>query len=178
MAYYNKTCVVFFLIMMAFFRGSMGNVYKVGDSAGWTNTGVDYEKWASSHTFKVGDKLVFNYDPAKYDVVEVSQQDYNICNANSPFSKYNSGNDELEIITPGTFYYICSDSNMCQADKLKVAIKIDKEKSTPSPPFPADDPNARPCMRTNSGAAAASPLSLGTHYLGLLASCVFALFLH
>ncbi|KAL0414145.1 UNVERIFIED_CONTAM: hypothetical protein Sradi_1616200 [Sesamum radiatum] len=165
-------------MMANFLGGSMGNVYKVGDSAGWTNNGVDYEKWASSHTFKVGDKLVFNYDPTKFDVVEVSQQDYNTCNANSPISKYNSGNDELDIITPGIFYYICSDSNMCQQDRLKVTIKIDKEKSTPSPPFPDDGPNGRPCMRTNSDAAAALPLSFGRHYLGLLASCLLALYLH
>ncbi|KAL2230184.1 UNVERIFIED_CONTAM: hypothetical protein Sindi_1612800 [Sesamum indicum] len=154
---------------MTLLGGSTGNVYKVGDSAGWTNTGVDYEKWASSHTFKVGDKIVFNYDPEKYDVVEVSQQDYNMCNSNSPISRYNSGNDELDITTPGTFYYICSYSNMCQQDKQKVAIKIDKEKSTPSPP------NARVCMRT---ASSASPLSFGKLYLGLLASCVLALYLH
>ncbi|KAL0376876.1 UNVERIFIED_CONTAM: hypothetical protein Scaly_0805200 [Sesamum calycinum] len=157
----------------------MGNVYKVGDSAGWT-TGVDYEKWASSHTFKVGDKIVFNYDPEKHDVVEVSQQDYNICNSNSPISRYNSGNDELEIITPGTFYYICSYSNMCEQEKQKVAIKIDKEKSTPSPPFPTNnDTNGRVCMRTKSGAAAASPFSFSTHSLiGLLVSCGLALYLH
>lgn len=37
---------------------SMGEVYKVGDSAGWTILGnVNYTAWASSKKFKVGDVL-------------------------------------------------------------------------------------------------------------------------
>lgn len=35
---------------------SFAAVYKVGDSAGWTTIGnVDYKKWASTKTFRVGD---------------------------------------------------------------------------------------------------------------------------
>jgi hypothetical protein len=31
--------------------------YTVGDSQGWTTTGVDYSSWASRNTFVVGDTL-------------------------------------------------------------------------------------------------------------------------
>ncbi|PWA57763.1 cupredoxin superfamily protein [Artemisia annua] len=36
----------------------MGEVYKVGDSAGWdVNSNLDYQSWASSKTFRVDDVL-------------------------------------------------------------------------------------------------------------------------
>ncbi|KAK4482271.1 hypothetical protein RD792_009423 [Penstemon davidsonii] len=43
---------------MAFSGFCKGAVHKVGDSDGWTITGiVNYNKWASSNTFQVGDTL-------------------------------------------------------------------------------------------------------------------------
>ncbi|GER39526.1 early nodulin-like protein [Striga asiatica] len=48
-----------------------GSVYKVGDSVGWTIMGnVDYNQWASSKTFQVGDTLVFEYDQAFHNVMQ------------------------------------------------------------------------------------------------------------
>ncbi|KAK4425353.1 Mavicyanin [Sesamum alatum] len=158
---------------MAVLGGSMGAVYNVGDNVGWTNTGVDYQRWSDAHVFEVGDKIVFDYDPEKHDVLEVSEEDYNSCNASNPISRYTSGHDELEIVTPGTFYYICSFFNMCRDDKQKVVIKIEKDES-PSPPF--SSPPDRVCKRTS---AASSSLSFSKHFAGLLVSCVLlALYLH
>ncbi|KAJ0915493.1 putative Phytocyanin domain, cupredoxin [Helianthus annuus] len=51
----------------------------VGDDKGWTE-GVDYHAWATAREFKPGDKLVFNYDPAKYRVLFVSYCQYKWCN--------------------------------------------------------------------------------------------------
>lgn len=49
---------IFFCSLMAVFGFCLGSVYNVGDSAGWTIIGnVDYNTWASSKTFQIGDTL-------------------------------------------------------------------------------------------------------------------------
>lgn len=43
---------------MMLLQVSMATVYKVGDEPGWTTMGnVDYQKWSSSKTFRVGDVI-------------------------------------------------------------------------------------------------------------------------
>lgn len=55
----REIALVWLLVMMGIFGICKGfSVYKVGDSAGWSMTGnVDYNKWASSKTFHIGDTL-------------------------------------------------------------------------------------------------------------------------
>ena len=49
---------VAFLLLTTLFGISLGAVYKVGDSAGWSIMGnVDYNKWASTNNFHVGDVI-------------------------------------------------------------------------------------------------------------------------
>lgn len=49
---------MFFLISFVFCGVSMGEVYKVGDSAGWTDIGhVDYKSWSANKSFHVGDSI-------------------------------------------------------------------------------------------------------------------------
>lgn len=44
------------LVLMSKFQVSLGAVYKVGDSAGWTTIGnINYKQWAAAKTFQVGD---------------------------------------------------------------------------------------------------------------------------
>ena len=48
----------FFLMVMSFCWVSMGEVYRVGDSTGWTNIGhVDYKTWSANKNFHVGDSI-------------------------------------------------------------------------------------------------------------------------
>ncbi|KAK4406037.1 Early nodulin-like protein 3 [Sesamum angolense] len=176
-------------LMMAFLEESMGAVYKVGDSAGWTITGVDYERWASTHSLKVGDTVVFNYDNESNDVIQVTEENYNTCNSDDPIDIFNSGNDELEYTNPGSFYYLCSFPNRCLYNKQKIEIKVSASGNDTTPPtpsrrspsapfFPGPTPpgvNSPPVTnlggKVNTGAAS----TLG---LLVLASCVLALYLH
>ncbi|KAK4425354.1 Early nodulin-like protein 3 [Sesamum alatum] len=127
---------------MAVLGGSMGAVYNVGDSAGWTNTGVDYQGWADAHTFKVGNEIVFTYDNGDNDVVQVSEEDYNACNSDNPIETYKSGNDMLEFADAGTYYFICSYPNKCLNDNQKVKIEV--VSSTDTPPSPPLGPSPSP----------------------------------
>lgn len=44
-------------LVMALFGVGFGALYEVGDSNGWTDKGVNYESWASTKNFTVGDFL-------------------------------------------------------------------------------------------------------------------------
>lgn len=50
--------VFLWLVTMMFCERAMGEVYEVGDAAGWTTVGhVDYKAWAASKTFSAGDTI-------------------------------------------------------------------------------------------------------------------------
>lgn len=52
-----EKAMVFFLTFAAVMAVSMGKMYKVGDSEGWTIGNVSYASWAASKTFHVGDTI-------------------------------------------------------------------------------------------------------------------------
>lgn len=58
----SKTVSLGLLILVSQLQVSMGGVYKVGDSAGWTIAGsVDYRQWAAPKTFHVGDIICMSF---------------------------------------------------------------------------------------------------------------------
>ncbi|ESQ51563.1 hypothetical protein EUTSA_v10017820mg, partial [Eutrema salsugineum] len=75
----NTTLNPSLLILVALLGVAVGGtVHKVGDSKGWTMMGVDYEAWASSRTFQVGDSLVFEYNNEYHDVTQVTPNDFEL----------------------------------------------------------------------------------------------------
>ncbi|KAK6164670.1 hypothetical protein DH2020_001534 [Rehmannia glutinosa] len=129
--------VVLLLFMMAVCGFCNCSVYKVGDTTGWTIIGnVDYNKWASSKTFQVGDTLVFEYDPRFHNVVQVSRSEFHSCNASVPLSTYATGNDSIVIRSSGHYYYICGFVGHCQAGQ-KVDIRVPKSHRSATSPIQA-----------------------------------------
>lgn len=52
----SATVLLGLMILISQLQVTIGAVYKVGDSAGWTIAGsVDYRKWSAAKTFHVGD---------------------------------------------------------------------------------------------------------------------------
>lgn len=50
--------VITMMMMMKIAKMSNGATYKVGGFPGWTSIGnVDYNKWAASNNFQVGDTI-------------------------------------------------------------------------------------------------------------------------
>ncbi|GFP92294.1 mavicyanin [Phtheirospermum japonicum] len=138
-----KREIVGFLFFMAVCGSCMATVYEVGDSAGWTIIGnVDYNTWASSKTFQIGDTLIFEYDPRFHNVMQVSRSDFHSCNAAAPISTYATGNDSIVIHSPGHYYYICGFVGHCQAGQ-KVDIRVPKSHRPASVPIssPAQVPH-------------------------------------
>ncbi|CAB4286897.1 unnamed protein product [Prunus armeniaca] len=123
MALRNIAASVLF-VMMVLCGACSGAIYRVGDSDGWTSRGlVDYNKWASAKDFHVSDTLIFAYNNQFHNVMQVSDQDFQSCNATSAIATYTSGSDTFTLKRPGHFYFLCGAPGHCQAGQ-KVDIKV------------------------------------------------------
>ncbi|KAI3981377.1 hypothetical protein MKX01_001822 [Papaver californicum] len=144
MGFTVKGLVMIFLCTTVFYVSS-ANVYKVGDSAGWTPIGnFDYHTWSSSKIFDIGDIINFEYDPLSDNVIEVNHTDYRTCNQTRPVVMYTSGNDSITIMKRGHYYFISGFTGHCEGGQ-KVDIRVVPESSTqprskaaPSAPAPSN----------------------------------------
>ncbi|KAM1625779.1 hypothetical protein ACFXTH_014124 [Malus domestica] len=97
----RNTATLIFFVMMVLSGACLGDVYRVGDSDGWTSRGlVDYNKWASTKEFHVGDTLMFAYNSQFHNVMLVTKQDFESCNATATITVYTSGSDTITLKRP------------------------------------------------------------------------------
>lgn len=92
------------LIVMVFMMTSLGGVtgyknYTVGGDLGWFDKlekpTVDYQKWASSKTFSLGDFLIFNTDNNHTVVQTYNSTIYTLCDDSSALD-----NDTINYASP------------------------------------------------------------------------------
>ncbi|CAA7037974.1 unnamed protein product [Microthlaspi erraticum] len=143
------------LILAALFGVAIGGtVHKVGDSSGWTMMGVNYEAWASSRTFQVGDSLVFEYNNDFHDVTEVTHHDFELCDPSKPVANYQTGSDTISLSKPGLQHFICGTPGHCDlGQKVQIMVlpaslgpvaapvpgPVRSPSTSPSSPSPADN---------------------------------------
>ncbi|XP_049393022.1 mavicyanin-like [Solanum stenotomum] len=144
MGFFRKPILLVMLVVMMSTLGSTtAAVYEVGDSSGWTFN-YNYEQWAASKHFQLGDVLIFNYDPHFHNVRQVDKKNYNDCTDHNPLASFNTGSDTLTLETPGLYYFMCDIPGHC-ASGLRFQIKIDMPRVLPpdpeTPPPPSPDPN-------------------------------------
>ncbi|XVF66684.1 hypothetical protein PTKIN_Ptkin10aG0056900 [Pterospermum kingtungense] len=109
-------------------------VYKVGDSAGWTTLGnIDYQKWAASKKFQVGDIII-------------TDRMYEACNVSAPLATYTTGNDSISITAKGHHYFLCGTPGHCQAGQKVDINTLGTSDTTPTPApsvaVPASSPSS------------------------------------
>ncbi|KAK4484851.1 hypothetical protein RD792_007451 [Penstemon davidsonii] len=116
-----------------------------GPNGGWTQ-GIDYQTWASSITFLVGDNLIFQHS-LNHDVTEVSKADFESCSANNPLrAPLNGGTTTIPLTTPGSRYFICGTAGHCPTG-MKVQIDtIAPPPPTIPPPVPRPPPAIPPTV--------------------------------
>ncbi|KAI5649116.1 hypothetical protein M9H77_35121 [Catharanthus roseus] len=137
---------------------SLGAVYKVGDSAGWTTIGnVNYKQWAATKTFQIGNVILFQYNPQFHNVMQVTHPEYKACNATSPIATHTTGNDSIIITNHGHHFFLCGVPGHCQAGQ-KVDINV------PRPPSVAPSPSVVPNPTATVTAPAPSPSNAATLY--------------
>ncbi|KAB2595347.1 uclacyanin-3 [Pyrus ussuriensis x Pyrus communis] len=131
----------------------------VGDTSGWS-TSVDYDSWAASNTFTVGDTLVFNYGSShKVDIV--NQADYASCSSSNSLKTYDDGATTITLSQPGPAYFICPSAGHC-ANGMKLSVNVvaaGTPSGTPSttppstPTTPGSNPSPPPPPPPPKGAA-------------------------
>ncbi|KAL8243165.1 hypothetical protein R6Q59_009423 [Mikania micrantha] len=157
MATYGVVVLCLTLMLTCISIGS-AKVHTVGGKAGWALS-VDYSTWASDKTFKVGDKLVFNYD-SSHTVDEVTSGDYATCTVGNSIASYNSGTTTISLNTTGSHYFICGVMGHCGGG-MKLTIDVAGDGSPSAAPtsssIAADSPTTTP-----SGTAFSPPTVDGT----------------
>ncbi|XP_057775653.1 mavicyanin-like [Salvia miltiorrhiza] len=108
--------------------------YMVGDADGW-KLNVNYTQWAAGKSFHVGDSLMFMYNTAQHNVIQVSGPDFKNCtNSGALGGPYKSGNDTIALDTPGRRWYICDTEGHCEGGmKLVVAVTVPGPAPAPAP---------------------------------------------
>ncbi|GAB4859476.1 hypothetical protein Ancab_010943 [Ancistrocladus abbreviatus] len=134
--------------------------YTVGAPGGSWALATNFQQWASSTQFLVGDTLVFQYT-AMHDVVEVPKPDYDLCQMNNPIQADSSGLTIIPLDHPGKSYFICSTPGHCsQGMKLEVdTLKLStfppsKTTSSSLPSFPTPSTSQSTASPTTSPSAA------------------------
>ncbi|XP_060673628.1 mavicyanin-like [Ziziphus jujuba] len=129
-----------------------GVEHVVGDSSGWTNANVNYETWASSRTFAVGDTLLFTYG-SNHKVDIVNESDYTACNTSKALSTYDDGNTTIPLTVVGPMYFLCPIANHCsEGQKLAINV-VAPNTTTPVTPSPPPPPSTTATPPTSSRAS-------------------------
>ncbi|XP_051128042.1 mavicyanin-like [Andrographis paniculata] len=138
---------VVLIVMVIKMKIVYGDIYKVGDTAGWTTIGnIDYKQWAKTKTFRLGDIIVFEYNPEFHNVMQVTHAQFRSCNASSPIATHTTGNDSITITTRRHHFFLCGVPGHCQAgQKLDINVRQHHSRSH----SPAVPPAAVPTVSPN-----------------------------
>ncbi|KAL6973821.1 hypothetical protein U1Q18_028005 [Sarracenia purpurea var. burkii] len=121
-----------------FLVGGQENSWKVPPSPD------DFNRWAGKMRFLIGDYLVLKYDPKTDSVLQVTEEDYEICNTAKPIKAYNDGDTRIPLERSGSFYFISGTEGHCaKGQKLVVKVLSPKHGSrgtTPPAASPAPEP--------------------------------------
>ncbi|KAL3820788.1 hypothetical protein ACJIZ3_006693 [Penstemon smallii] len=151
---------------------SAENHHVVGGDGGWSPA-LDINSWLSGRVFRVGDKILFTYDPATAEsIVELqSLEDFESCNLANPIKMYTDGTSHVELDKEGTRYFTSGNLESCKKGlKLPVPVQAHSEFDPPSPfllppPFGPFDPPFRPTP--HFGPPPPEAPSASTHLNGL-----------
>nr|GMD74982.1 basic blue protein-like [Ipomoea batatas] len=142
--------IFFFLTVVAILAVyATATDYIVGDEYGWT-TNVDYQAWAKGKQFVVGDKLIFKYQAGTNSVYNVGGTGFKQCIPPAQSTPLTTGNDVIELVTPGRKWYISGSAQYCKLGQ-KLVITVSPKPQAPSPAtwprkllFPAPVPSSWP----------------------------------
>ncbi|KAG6673328.1 hypothetical protein I3842_16G106100 [Carya illinoinensis] len=138
----NRALLYSLLLISLFLSFTEGREFLVG---GKTNARIipasDLEslnKWAEGSRFQIGDSPVWNYDPSKDSVLQVSEKDYESCSTSSPIGVYKDGNTKVKLDRSGPFYFINGTEDHCQkCQKLAIVVLSVRRRFSDVSPAPS-----------------------------------------
>ncbi|KAM3338090.1 basic blue protein [Capsicum galapagoense] len=116
------TNLMYLFLILGLAAPTLATEYMVGGSVGWS-LDANLQLWLNGKTFKVGDVLIFNYDPKLCNLVQVDITGYSTCLPTNILYIDDSGKTTITLSKAGVFYYISSLSNTC-LDGLKITITV------------------------------------------------------
>ncbi|XP_057516720.1 basic blue protein [Amaranthus tricolor] len=163
------------VLMVCNIKEGSATKHIVGGSDGWDES-TDYDSWAKTQTFAVGDTLVFKYTPGLHNVAELgSENEYKSCDTSNAANSMSTGNDVVKLDKVGTRYFACGTSGHCSAGmKLKVnVVAADKQSSSSSPT--SDSSSSSSSSSPTSSSSTFGVLS-GLYFFPLIVSAVLPMF--
>ncbi|KAI4985393.1 hypothetical protein ZWY2020_018023 [Hordeum vulgare] len=142
---------------LAFLPGlAVGTEHMVGDDKGWT-LNFNYTAWADTKQFVVGDTLVFKYNSAAHNVMEVGGPDFLSCTQPPNAVVWATGEDRVTLDKAGRKWFFCAVGQHCQNGmKLKITIL---ETAAPTPQPEPTNPAGKLHARFGEAAAAVTALA-------------------
>nr|XP_011463792.1 PREDICTED: stellacyanin-like [Fragaria vesca subsp. vesca] len=139
--------VILAIILAIFAPSILATDYIVGDGKGWT-INFDYQAWAQGKMFYVGDILVFNYPQGVHNVYKVNGTGFQECAVPAGVMPLTSGNDVINLATPGRKWYICGVARHCSVGQKLFITVMPSMAPSPSPlsassAVPSPSPTAR-----------------------------------
>ncbi|KAJ6325698.1 hypothetical protein OIU76_012726 [Salix suchowensis] len=139
--------------IIAALEATSGLRYTVGDSV-WSIPPPQpdsYTNWSFSHSFYIGDVLVFDFDYEFFNAMQVSRLDYESCAALSPIRIFTRSPALAILFHERVNHYICNISNYCDLG-LKFSVLVHKfsystgrsPAPSPLPPLPSLPPSSPP----------------------------------
>ncbi|KAG5078194.1 hypothetical protein JHK82_056889 [Glycine max] len=174
----NPFVLSFSAFFLAFLCHCSATTFTVGDSAGWIIPPYPtyYNNWSHSHFIRVGDSVEFKFDDKFYNLIQVSQKEYQHCTSLEPLRIFNSSPVILPLRERGVLFFICNIPNYCcLGQKIVISVHKDSLEKTPSPspsqvpitisPDPSS-PNASAPQPHGSSSGMSSPPSPTTNTSG------------
>ncbi|GAU23969.1 hypothetical protein TSUD_327700 [Trifolium subterraneum] len=130
----SRVVLILLMSMVLLSSVSLATNHIVGDDKGWT-VDFNYTQWASEMVFRVGDNLVFNYDPSRHNVFKVNGTLFQSCTFPPANEALSTGKDTIQLKTEGKKWYVCGIADHCSTRQMKFVINVLPEAApAPSPP--------------------------------------------
>ncbi|KAK2362068.1 blue copper protein 1a [Trifolium repens] len=153
--------LAFIAISMVLFSSlAMAADHIVGDDKGWT-VNFNYTQWAQDKVFRVGDNLVFNYDPSKHNVFKVNGTLFQSCTFPPANEALSTGKDVIQLKTGGRKWYVCGVADHCSARQMKLVITVLGDGA----PAPSPTSNAHSTVSSVFGVVVAATVAIATIFV-------------
>ncbi|XP_022870792.1 early nodulin-like protein 3 [Olea europaea var. sylvestris] len=91
----------------------------------------EFNKWAEKTRFQFRDSLVLKYDSKTKSMLEVTEEDYEICNNANPIKSHHDGETTISLEKSSLFFFISGAEEHCyNGQKLEVMVISDKHGSS------------------------------------------------